>query len=70
MRRVFRFIRALYRYTVYGHMRKAGFTEFADRIGKCAACREHTSKYTCGVCGCRLDKKCSWSTEHCPCGKW
>lgn len=71
MRRVFRFLKALFRYAFCGRFENVGFGEYVRRLGICLECGEYDdAKYTCGKCGCYLDKKCKWSTEHCVEGKW
>lgn len=71
MRTMFRFIRALLRYAIYGHFKKVEFGEYAERLNTCSKC-EHINrdKWTCGICGCYLTKKAKWSTETCPTEKW
>lgn len=69
--RIFRFIRALFRYAVYGHFKKTTFKNYVERLAFCSTC-ENMSKdnWTCKICGCYLDKKAKWSTEKCPENKW
>lgn len=69
MRRFFRFLRALWRYILYGH--RVDFDTYCNRLENCRMC-EHfkESNWTCGICGCFLTKKAPMNTEHCPDGKW
>lgn len=71
MKKIFRFIRALFRYAVYGHFKKSTFKLYAERINICSGCKLlNADNWTCGVCGCYLTKKAKWSTETCPENKW
>lgn len=67
MKRIFRFIKALYKYIKSG--RKVSFNEFNNRISICTEC-DKRDEYQCGICGCYLAKKAQWSTESCPQNKW
>lgn len=69
--RIFRFLRSLIRYAVYGHFKEVSFNEYANRIHICSQCENlNKEKWTCGICGCYLTKKAKWSTECCPIEKW
>jgi hypothetical protein len=69
MKRVFRFIKALWRYIWYGE--KVTFDQFTYRMEICKNCPDvKKDNWTCGICGCYLDKKLKMSTEKCPKGKW
>lgn len=73
MRRVIRFIKALWRYILYGN--KVSFTEYVNRLNICRDCIElnpdiNADRYTCKICGCYLTKKVKMSTEKCPKNKW
>jgi len=71
MKTLFRFIRAIFRYAIYGHFKKTSFEEYSRRLDKCAECRYlNEEKWTCGICGCYLVKKAKWSTETCPAEEW
>jgi len=71
MRRVFRFIRALFRYAIYGHFKKVDFKTYANRLYICSNCDNlNENNWTCKICGCYLSKKAKWSTEKCVEEKW
>ena len=71
MGRIFRFIKALFRYAIHGQFKNTTFKEYAERINVCAECDKlNSTKWTCGVCGCYLTKKAKWRTEDCPLAKW
>lgn len=71
MKRIFRFIKALFKYAFTGHFENVGFSEYVDRLSICKECGKYNEKrYMCDICGCYLDKKCKWKTEHCYEGKW
>lgn len=67
----FRFLKSLFRYIFTGHFQNVRFGEFARRIQICSTC-PHISPtdYRCKICGCYMDKKCKWGTEHCALKKW
>jgi|688.fasta_scaffold00982_25 hypothetical protein len=44
-------------------------TVVESRLSVCDAC-EFKKEDKCGVCGCFLNTKSSWTTEKCPLGKW
>lgn len=53
---------------------KSGFVHVTEevkqeRLNICAAC-PFLSGDKCTKCGCHLPTKTSWSTSHCPIGKW
>ena len=69
MKRIFRFIKALWRYMWYGNM--VSFDTYITRLNSCKGCKYvNKEKWTCDNCGCYLVKKCKMSTEKCPTGKW
>ena len=76
MKRLFRFIKALWRYILYGN--KVGFVEYVSRLDECCLCGHFGSrdnppnpnKWICSECGCYVTKKAKMSTEKCPIGKW
>jgi len=67
--RLLRFIKALWKYILYGN--RVGFSQYMVRLYMCERCacfRE--DNWTCGVCGCYVTKKAKMSTEKCPKSKW
>lgn len=69
MKRIFRFIKALWRYMWYGN--RVSFDTYITRLNSCKGCKYvNKEKWTCNNCGCYLIKKCKMSTEKCPTGKW
>ena len=71
MRRIFRFIKALFKYVVYGHFKNVTFEEYVERLARCSSCEFlNKEKWCCGVCGCYVSKKAKWATEECPEEKW
>lgn len=68
--RIFRFIRALFRH-IFAGRENVYFAEYIERLRTCNKC-EHIDKhrYTCGVCGCKMDVKCKWADSECALGKW
>lgn len=69
MKRLFRFVKALYKYMVCGN--KIKLNDFTIRINFCRYCDYvDFEKYMCKKCGCYLLKKCRMSSEHCPIKKW
>jgi len=69
MRRIFRFIKALWRYIWFGH--QVTFEEYVLRLDSCYGC-EYLERYdgSCKRCGCYVTKKAKMSTEKCPDGRW
>lgn len=69
MRRVLRFIKAMFRYMLHG--RRVEFDTYVKRLDACNRC-EHLNRenWTCSLCGCYLDKKAQMSTEKCREEKW
>lgn len=69
MKRILRFIKALWRYFWFGH--GVTFEEYVLRLDKCYGC-EYLERYdgTCRKCGCYLMKKAKMSSEKCPEDKW
>ena len=71
MKRVLRFLKSLIRYIFTGHYQNVSFDEYAKRIEICSKCDKiNQHNYSCGVCGCYMDKKAKWSTECCELEKW
>ena len=69
MRRIFRFIKAVWRYIWYG--KRVPFEVFVSRLMTCENCAcLNREKWTCDACGCYLDKKAKMSSEKCPKDKW
>lgn len=69
MARIIRFIKALWRYILYGN--RVSFDEYIVRLDKCYRCDDiDLDKWTCKKCGCYLTKKAKMSTEKCPENKW
>lgn len=73
MKRIFRFIKALWRYIWYGN--KVSFVEYVSRLDECCICTDfgtddNPDKWVCGKCGCYVTKKAKMSTERCPKDKW
>jgi hypothetical protein len=69
MKRLFRFIKALWKYILYG--KRTTFEQFVSRLMTCENCPcMNREKWICEVCGCYLDKKAKMSTEKCPKNKW
>lgn len=68
--RIFRFIRALFKH-IFAGRENVYFAEYIERLRTCNRC-EHIDKhkYTCGVCGCKMDVKCKWADSECAIGKW
>jgi len=67
--RIFRFIKALWRYIFYG--KRVSFGLYVSRLYICDQCSNlNRDKWTCNKCGCYLDKKAKMSTEKCPDNKW
>ena len=69
MKRIARFIKAMWKYILYG--KKVSFEEFVNRLTICSGCPcLNKEKWTCGKCGCPLLKKAKMSTENCLDGRW
>ena len=69
MRRICRFIKALWRYILYG--KRVEYFEFVNRLSVCAACGfADRENWKCRICGCYLIKKAKMNTECCPKKKW
>lgn len=69
MKRIFRFIKSVCKYIIYGH--RVNIYEYSIRIRECASCDDlNDDKWMCKICGCYVDKKCKMSTEKCPKNKW
>lgn len=67
MKRIFRFLKALIKYWLWGE--EVSYEDYVNRLIECHNC-EHRREGLCGVCGCFLHKKARWSTEECPKKKW
>lgn len=69
MKRILRFIRALWKYFWFG--KRVSFDEYVIRLNSCRRCEYvNEENWTCSKCGCYLLKKCKMNTENCPTGKW
>lgn len=69
MKRIFRFLKALWRYILHG--KRVPFEVFVSRLMACENCPNlKRDNWTCGICGCYLDKKAKMTTEKCPDNKW
>lgn len=67
--RIFRFLKSLFKYFLFG--KRVSFKTYVQRLTACSRCRVFDDKnWTCGVCGCYMDKKAKMSTEKCPKGVW
>lgn len=67
--RLFRFIKALWKYFLYG--KRVDYDTFVNRLIICNYCDKlDRDKWSCKECGCYLTKKCKMNTEKCPNGKW
>lgn len=67
--RVIRFIKALWRYILYG--KRIPIREYVKRLDICKDCvYMNEDDWTCWKCGCYLTKKAQMSTEKCPDDKW
>ncbi len=67
MMRIFRFLKALIKYIIWGSQVTAD--KYNDRILICNTCSDKCGDKCC-ICGCYLNKKAKWSTESCPKNKW
>ena len=67
MIRVFRFIKALLKYILWGE--QVTQLVYDERIAKCEKCKDRCGR-TCCLCGGYLSKKAQWSSESCPKNKW
>lgn len=67
--RILRFIKALFKYILYGH--RVDFYTYVTRLNICSKCDYlKDSDWTCSKCGCYLTKKTKMSSETCPDNKW
>ena len=67
--RVIRFIKALWKYILYGE--RVSVETYAKRIDECSYCEcLNEDNWTCKKCGCYVKKKARWSTEKCPEDRW
>lgn len=67
MKRIFRFIKALWRYVLYGQ--DVSPDVWNNRYNICKNCEKLKGK-KCSICGCYVKTKTRWSTEKCPENKW
>jgi len=67
MRRLIRFIIALFKYIIWGD--QVTNDKYISRITICDSCSDKCGSKCC-ICGCYLSKKARWSTESCPKNKW
>lgn len=67
MIRLFRFIKALVKYIIWGET--VDQRVYDTRLEICSNCNDKCGK-TCCLCGCYLTKKAKWSSEACPKNKW
>jgi len=67
MRRLIRFIIALFKYIIWGD--QVTNDKYISRIKICDSCSDKCGSKCC-ICGCYLSKKARWSTESCPKNKW
>ena len=67
MIRLFRFIKALVKYMIWGET--VDQRVYDTRLEICSNCNDKCGK-TCCICGCYLSKKAKWSSEVCPKNKW
>lgn len=69
MKRIFRFLKALWRYILYGN--RVSFNTFSKRINLCSSCENlDRDKWKCNICGCYVVKKTQMDTEECPIKEW
>lgn len=69
MVRICRFLKALWKYILYG--KRVSFHKFNSRLEECEYCDYFDErKWTCTKCGCYVIKKCKMSTETCPEKYW
>lgn len=67
--RIFRFLKSLFKYLLFG--KRVSFKIYVQRLTACSRCPYlNIENWTCGVCGCYMDKKAKMSTEKCPKGVW
>lgn len=65
MVRIFRFLKSLLRYIIYGN--RVPFEQYVQRLNRCVECEDlNKDNWTCEICGCYVDKKLKMSTETCP----
>ncbi len=67
MKRIFRFIIALFKYVIWGD--QVTSDKYNNRISICNQCSDKCGSKCC-ICGCYINKKAKWSTESCPKNKW
>lgn len=69
MKRICRFIKALWKYILFG--KRVSFIQYITRLTDCEYCSYlDQNNWTCKICGCYVDKKAKMSTEKCPEHKW
>ena len=67
--RILRFIKALYRYIIFG--KRVDIDDYIDRLNVCKTCFNlNKEKWKCEKCGCYVDKKAKMNTETCPEKYW
>ena len=67
MRRLIRFIIALFKYIIWGD--QVTTDKYISRIAICDSCSDKCGSKCC-IGGCYLNVKAKWSTESCPKNKW
>lgn len=67
MARVFRFIKALFKFILKG--KHVPFSTEIKRRGVCKDC-EFRKEGICSLCGCNTNLKTKWSSEECPDNRW
>lgn len=67
MKRIFRFIKALFKYILFGQDVSSDIHLYRYNI--CLSCK-HLNGKKCNICGCYVKTKTRWSTESCPINKW
>jgi anaerobic ribonucleoside-triphosphate reductase len=69
MKRLLRFFKALIKYVRYG--KRVSYRTYIMRLSICERCPHlDKDKWTCGECGCFVDKKAKMDTETCPKYRW
>ena len=67
--RIIRFLKAITNYILFG--KRVSFNDFVYRLTVCETCKNiNKENWSCGKCGCRLDKKAKMNTENCPDDRW
>lgn len=69
--RVLRFIKALWRWSIYGHYKTVSVRNYSHRLRSCCECWAlDEENNTCKICGCKILIKAKWLTEECPRDLW